>query len=146
MSRIASHRQSAGVAFAAGVTFAAAGAVAQPYTLGWSALTAGGQTIAASAGPYTLKSSLGQPLAGSVGTAGPYSLTTGFSVADGASCYANCDNSAASPVLNVGDFTCFLQKYAAADLYANCDGSTAVPVLNVGDFTCFLQKYAAGCP
>jgi hypothetical protein len=30
--------------------------------------------------------------------------------------------------------------------YANCDGSTLAPILNVGDFTCFLQKYAAGCP
>src|SRR5436190_2908970 len=27
---------------------------------------------------------------------------------------------------------------------ANCDGSTAPPVLNVADFTCFLQKFAAG--
>jgi hypothetical protein len=61
-------------------------------------------------------------------------------------CYANCDASTASPVLNVGDFTCFLQKYASGDAYANCDASTAVPALNVGDFTCFLQKYAAGCP
>jgi autotransporter-associated beta strand protein len=61
-------------------------------------------------------------------------------------CYANCDGSTTAPVLNVGDFTCFLQKYAAGDPYANCDGSTVPPVLNVGDFTCFLQKYAAGCP
>jgi DNA-binding beta-propeller fold protein YncE len=30
--------------------------------------------------------------------------------------------------------------------YANCDGSSAVPFLNVLDFTCFLQKFAAGCP
>ena len=30
--------------------------------------------------------------------------------------------------------------------YANCDGSTSAPVLNVLDFTCFLQKFAAGCP
>ena len=30
--------------------------------------------------------------------------------------------------------------------YANCDNSTAAPVLNVLDFTCFLQKFAAGCP
>jgi hypothetical protein len=66
-------------------------------------------------------------------------LTTG-------GCYANCDCSATAPVLNVGDFTCFLQKYAAQDPYANCDGSTAAPVLNVADFTCFLQKFAAGCP
>jgi len=61
-------------------------------------------------------------------------------------CYANCDQSTAPPVLNVQDFTCFLQKYAAADAYANCDSSTAPPVLNVQDFTCFLQKFAAGCP
>jgi len=49
-------------------------------------------------------------------------------------------------VLNVGDFTCFLQKFASSNAYANCDGSTAAPVLNVADFTCFLQKFAAGCP
>jgi hypothetical protein len=62
------------------------------------------------------------------------------------SCYPNCDGSTAAPALNVGDFTCFLQKYAAGEAFANCDGSTAQPVLNVADFTCFLQKYAAGCP
>jgi hypothetical protein len=33
-----------------------------------------------------------------------------------------------------------------ASCYANCDSSTASPVLNVADFTCFLQKYASGCP
>ena len=32
------------------------------------------------------------------------------------------------------------------DCYANCDSSTLSPVLNVNDFTCFLNKYAAGCP
>jgi len=63
----------------------------------------------------------------------------------GAACYANCDGSSGAPVLNVADFTCFLQRYAAGDFYANCDGSTEGPVLNVSDFTCFLQKYAAGC-
>jgi agmatine deiminase len=61
-------------------------------------------------------------------------------------CYANCDSSSAVPVLNVQDFTCFLQAYAAGDPYANCDNSTVAPVLNVTDFTCFLQQYAAGCP
>jgi hypothetical protein len=60
-------------------------------------------------------------------------------------CYANCDGSTAAPILNVQDFTCFLQKFAAADPYANCDASTAAPTLNVQDFTCFLQKFAAGC-
>jgi hypothetical protein len=65
--------------------------------------------------------------------------------AGAAPCYANCDGSTASPVLNVADFSCFLQKYAAGDDYANCDGSTAAPTLNVQDFSCFLQKYSAGC-
>jgi hypothetical protein len=61
-------------------------------------------------------------------------------------CYPNCDGSTAPPVLNVQDFTCFLQRYAASDPYANCDNSTTVPTLNVQDFTCFLQSYATGCP
>jgi ligand-binding sensor domain-containing protein len=61
-------------------------------------------------------------------------------------CYANCDGSTTTPALNVQDFTCFLQRYAAGDTYANCDQSTTAPVLNVQDFTCFLQRYAAGCP
>jgi hypothetical protein len=61
-------------------------------------------------------------------------------------CYANCDCSTVSPTLNVADFTCFLQRYAAGEIQANCDGSTIEPVLNVGDFTCFLQAFATGCP
>jgi len=61
-------------------------------------------------------------------------------------CQANCDGSTVAPILNVNDFTCFLNKYAAADPSANCDCSTVEPVLNINDFTCFLNKYAAGCP
>jgi hypothetical protein len=86
-----------------------------------------------------------------------YSFNTAGSVTNGlvlsivqqggpAVCYANCDNSTTVPVLNVQDFTCFLQRYAAGDSYANCDASTTPPTLNVQDFTCFLQRYAAGCP
>ncbi len=61
-------------------------------------------------------------------------------------CYANCDNSTTAPALNVLDFSCFLNKFAAGDAYANCDNSTTPPVLNVLDFSCFLNKFAAGCP
>jgi hypothetical protein len=61
-------------------------------------------------------------------------------------CYPNCDGSTAPPVLNVQDFTCFLQHFAAGQPYANCDRSTQAPTLNVADFTCFLQRFAAGCP
>jgi acid phosphatase len=60
-------------------------------------------------------------------------------------CYANCDGSTAAPVLNVADFSCYLQRFAAGEPYANCDGSTAAPTLNVADFGCFLQRFAAGC-
>ena len=61
-------------------------------------------------------------------------------------CYANCDGSTVAPALNVADFTCFLQRFAAGHSYANCDQSTTAPSLNVADFTCFLQRFAAGCP
>ncbi|MFN0131096.1 MAG: S8 family serine peptidase [Phycisphaerales bacterium] len=61
-------------------------------------------------------------------------------------CYVNCDGSSAAPILNVNDFTCFLNRFAAGDTYANCDGSTIAPTLNVNDFTCFLNRFAAGCP
>jgi glucose/arabinose dehydrogenase len=61
-------------------------------------------------------------------------------------CYANCDGSTAAPMLNVADFHCFYQHFAAGRPEANCDLSTRQPTLNVADFTCFLQRFAAGCP
>jgi hypothetical protein len=60
-------------------------------------------------------------------------------------CWVNCDESTTSPILNVADFSCFLQRFATGDGYANCDHSTTRPVLNVADFSCFLQRFAAGC-
>jgi hypothetical protein len=60
-------------------------------------------------------------------------------------CYVNCDQSTSPPILNVNDFGCFLNKFAAGDPYANCDNSTAPPTLNVNDFACFLNRCAAGC-
>jgi hypothetical protein len=73
----------------------------------------------------------------------------------GRACDANCDGSTAAPALNVDDFMCFLNQFAAGSAltpelqrqhYANCDGSTAAPVLNVDDFLCFINRYAEGCP
>jgi hypothetical protein len=70
-------------------------------------------------------------------------------------CYANCDQSTVPPILNVNDFTCFINQFVAGmslphaqqtGHYANCDQSTWPPVLNVNDFTCFLNAFAAGCP
>jgi hypothetical protein len=76
---------------------------------------------------------------------GPTGFTDIVGLATSNDCYVNCDGGGV-PVLNVQDFTCFLQRYAAGEYYANCDRSTTPPTLNVADFTCFLQRYAAGCP
>jgi hypothetical protein len=73
-------------------------------------------------------------------------FTTPWVLAPGGSaCYANCDGSTQPPVLNVADFSCFLQKFAGGLTAGNCDGSSSAPLLNVADFSCFLQKFAAGC-
>jgi hypothetical protein len=70
------------------------------------------------------------------------------------SCYANCDGSTTPPILNAGDFGCFISAFradaslpAAAQVsaYSNCDGSTTPPILNAGDFGCFLTRFRAGC-
>jgi len=58
-------------------------------------------------------------------------------------CYANCDNSTASPRLNVNDFMCFLDAFARHEPYANC---TVDAIINAADFICFMNKFAAGCP
>jgi V8-like Glu-specific endopeptidase len=84
--------------------------------------------------------------------AGAWALSSGdfaFVLCGGSSpvtCYANCDNSTVPPILNVLDFNCFLNAFAAGASYANCDNSTIPPVLNVLDFNCFLNRFAAGCP
>jgi hypothetical protein len=114
------------------------------YDLTWNTLDCGGGV--SSAGPYELYGAIGQPGAGGLQAGGSYALAGGFLPGSAAPCYANCDGSTTAPLLNVADFSCFLQKFAAVDAYANCDGSTAQPVLNVADFSCFLQRFAAGCP
>jgi hypothetical protein len=72
----------------------------------------------------------------------------------GEACYPNCDGSTVPPILNVEDFTCFINEFAAGTAlpheqqlghYANCDRSTVAPVLNVEDFTCFINRFAQGC-
>jgi agmatine/peptidylarginine deiminase len=69
-----------------------------------------------------------------------------FTIGAPPACYANCDQSTAAPILNVNDFICFQNRFAAGDSLANCDQSTTPPVLNVNDFICFQGQFAAGCP
>jgi hypothetical protein len=85
------------------------------------------------------------PSSGATTLIGP----TGFSDIRGLAatriCYANCYLSDSPPVLNLLDFLCFLNRFAAGDPYANCDGSTTPPVLNILDFNCFLNNFASNC-
>ena len=109
----------------------------------WYSIDGGGGN--GSGGGFSLAATIGQADAGRI-TGGTFTLDGGFwAAALGATCYPNCDNSTIQPILNVGDFSCFLANFAAGNQYANCDASVAAPVLNVNDFTCFLAKYAAGC-
>ncbi|MCA9278305.1 MAG: hypothetical protein H6815_06570 [Phycisphaeraceae bacterium] len=59
---------------------------------------------------------------------------------EGVGCYADCDGSGA---LNIFDYICFGNEYAAGNAYADCDGSGT---LNIFDYICFGNEYAAGCP
>src|SRR5262252_9876859 len=122
---------------------AASPAVAQ-FDLSWNTIDGGGGT--SSAGTFALAMTIGQPDAGSM-SGGAFVLSGGFWAAGAgpASCYANCDGSTTPPVLNVADFSCFLNRFAAGDSYANCDHSTTAPILNALDFSCFLNAFAAGC-
>ena len=125
------------------VALAASAAHAQ-FAIDWYTIDGGGGP--AGGGTFTITGTIGQADAGS-GTGGSFACTGGFwGVSAAAACYANCDGSTTAPVLNVLDFTCFLNRFAAGDGYANCDGSTTAPTLNVLDFTCFLNRFAAGCP
>ncbi|MBL9030378.1 MAG: hypothetical protein JNM80_01550 [Phycisphaerae bacterium] len=63
----------------------------------------------------------------------------------GVGCYPNCDTSTQPPYLNVNDYICFNERFAAGDSFANCDESTTPPILNVLDFVCFMNRFAAGC-
>ncbi|MCA9278039.1 MAG: hypothetical protein H6815_04535 [Phycisphaeraceae bacterium] len=55
-------------------------------------------------------------------------------------CYADCDGSGG---LNIFDYICYGNEYAAGNAYADCDGSGS---LNIFDYICFGNAYAAGCP
>jgi hypothetical protein len=112
--------------------------------------TATGQTIACNdhacgLGSYVVfPSTAGQSYLIRVGSGALYGVQ-GQGTMTISPCYANCDASTAPPILNVNDFVCFLNSFAAGNGYANCDNSNNYPVLNVNDFICFLNQFAAGC-
>ncbi|MFG0283562.1 MAG: GC-type dockerin domain-anchored protein [Phycisphaerales bacterium JB039] len=55
-------------------------------------------------------------------------------------CYPDCDVSGS---LNIFDFLCFQNAFAAGEPSADCDGSGAI---DFADFLCYQAAFAAGCP
>jgi serine protease AprX len=108
-------------------------------------------TAPAVAGPHPIQISVSSNSYGELFTA----QLNGSIVVGQPGCYANCDGSTVVPLLNIEDFTCFINEFALGQAlphpqqvghYANCDGSTIAPVLNVDDFACFINEFALGCP
>ena len=64
-----------------------------------------------------------------------------------AACYADCDISTGTGILDIFDFLCFGNRFAANDPYAcDCDTSTGPGVCDIFDFLCFGNAFEAGCP
>ena len=63
-----------------------------------------------------------------------------------ASCYPDCDRSTGTGILDIFDFLCFGNRFAANDPYAcDCDTSTGLGVCDIFDFLCFGNAFSAGC-
>ena len=93
------------------VLMMAATADAQPYDLSWWTVDGGGNQ--STGGTYVLTGTAGQPDAGAA-SATIYTLASGFwAIMVPDPCYANCDQSTIAPILNINDFQCFLNKFAA---------------------------------
>lgn len=68
-------------------------------------------------------------------------------VPDNCECYADCDRSTGTGVLDIFDFLCFQNRFAASEPYAcDCDTSTGPNVCDIFDFLCFQNAFAGGCP
>jgi hypothetical protein len=62
-------------------------------------------------------------------------------------CYSDCDTSTGAGTLDIFDFLCFQNEFAASDQVAcDCDRSTGRSVCDIFDFLCFQNAFAAGCP
>jgi len=62
-------------------------------------------------------------------------------------CYADCDRSTGSGMLDVFDFLCFQNAFVSQRPYAcDCDTTTGNGVCDIFDFLCFQNAFVAGCP
>ena len=62
-------------------------------------------------------------------------------------CYPDCDATTGEGILDIFDFLCFGNRFAAGDPYAcDCDASTGHNVCDIFDFLCFGNAFSEGCP
>jgi hypothetical protein len=62
-------------------------------------------------------------------------------------CAADCETSTGVNTLDIFDFLCFQNEFAAGASYAcDCDTTTGIRVCDIFDFLCFQDAFAAGCP
>jgi hypothetical protein len=81
------------------------------------------------------------------GTGGALVIDMGAHEFQGAGCYADCDMMTGPGVLDIFDFLCFGNLFAAGQPYAcDCDLSTGPGICDIFDFLCFGNAFAAGCP
>ncbi len=66
---------------------------------------------------------------------------------DNPTCYADCDTFSGSGTLDIFDFLCFQNRFAAQDPWAcDCDTGSGFGICDAFDFLCYQNAFAAGCP
>ncbi|MCH7791705.1 MAG: hypothetical protein IID31_05430 [Planctomycetes bacterium] len=62
-------------------------------------------------------------------------------------CYADCDRTTGTGVLDIFDFLCFQNSFVAGDPdgYACACASSGTPVCDIFDFLCFQNAFVGGC-
>src|SRR5437773_2686222 len=94
------------------ILLASAPAARAQFLIDWYTVDSGGGSSAG--GGFSLTGTIGQPDAADQ-AGGAFQCLGGFwggGSVSAPSCYANCDGSTVAPILNVNDFTCFLNKFA----------------------------------
>ena len=126
---------------AAALCLATGAAAAQPYELRASVVASGGGS--SEGGAYTLRATIGQPLAGPV--AGPlfgdaFELRSGFWACSlAAPCIGDFNGDG---TVNTLDVLAFLNAWAVGDPSADINGDGYINTLDV---LAFLNAWAAGC-
>ena len=113
-------------------------ALAQPFTIGWYSIDAGGGV--STGGDFELRGVIGQPDAGPTLAGGDFELDGGFLVIMSVSCPADITGNG---VVDADDFFAYLDLFAAGDPRADLDGNG---VIDSEDFFLYLDFFVLGCP